>query len=334
MTPTRDQFAGCLVGKALGDALGFLVEGEPPRVCATFINSVVEGGDLSRARKGPFLFGQYSDDTQLARELLTSWVVCEGFDGADFGARVAAIFAEGRIVGRGRATEEAAMRIARGVPWDQAGTPAPSAGNGSAMRAAPVGLMRWDDLDALARDAHDQGRATHADPRCSAGAAAIAGAVALAMTEDAVEPGAFLKTLAELAGSLDEDVADAVARLEEWLELPPDKAVEFIARAGLPPDHRDMWLGISPFVVGSVLWSLYAFLRTPDRYLETVRVAIAVGGDVDTTAAMAGAISGARNGRAALADGPVSRLNDQGTWDADALAALAGRAWDLAVGGK
>jgi ADP-ribosylglycohydrolase len=42
-----------------------------------------------------------------------------------------------------------------------------------------------------------------------------------------------------------------------------------------------------------VLWSLYSFLRSPEDYWETVCTAIAVGGDVDTTAAMAGAVSGA-----------------------------------------
>jgi ADP-ribosylglycohydrolase len=42
------------------------------------------------------------------------------------------------------------------------------------------------------------------------------------------------------------------------------------------------------------LWSIYAFLRAPDDYLDTVCVAIAAGGDVDTTAAMAGAIGGVR----------------------------------------
>ena len=43
------------------------------------------------------------------------------------------------------------------------------------------------------------------------------------------------------------------------------------------------WHGISPFVTTSVVWSLYAFLRTPTDYLDTVCTAIAVGGDVAVT---------------------------------------------------
>ena len=49
-----------------------------------------------------------------------------------------------------------------------------------------------------------------------------------------------------------------------------------------------------------MLWSLYAFLRSPDDYWETICTAIGVGGDTDTMAAIAGAISGARLGVAAL----------------------------------
>jgi len=87
-------------------------------------------------------------------------------------------FFEDRIVGRGRATEQAAQRLALGVPWAKAGTPTPSAGNGSAMRAGPVGLMCHGDWDALVHTACTQSRITHTDPRCLAGAVVIAGAVA------------------------------------------------------------------------------------------------------------------------------------------------------------
>src|SRR5262249_39548869 len=91
-----------------------------------------------------------------------------------------------------------AYRIARGVPWQDAGTPAPAAGNGSAMRAAPVGLFFWDDPEALIAAAHDQGRITHQDPRCSAGAIAIAGATAIVLGAREVHPGSLCSTLSRL----------------------------------------------------------------------------------------------------------------------------------------
>jgi ADP-ribosylglycohydrolase len=76
-------------------------------------------------------------------------------------------------------------------------------------------------------------------------------------------------------------------------------------------------------VTPSVLWSLYAFLRSPDDYWETVCTAVAVGGDTDSMAAMAGAMSGARVGVAGLPRDLLDHLTDQGEWGAIELVELA-----------
>jgi ADP-ribosylglycohydrolase len=78
-----------------------------------------------------------------------------------------------------------------------------------------------------------------------------------------------------------------------------------------------------------VLWSLYSFLRSPNDYRETVRTAIAVGGDVDTTAAMAGAISGAYLGLDAIPESWARRVTDRGSWGYDELVGLARRCHEL-----
>lgn len=333
--PSRDQFAGSLIGQCLGDALGFVVEGHGPEACRAYVEEVLRSGGAADAQRTPFPVGQYTDDSQLARELIESYVACSGFDPADYARRIAAIFAEGRIVGRGRATDAAASRLADGVAWEKAGTPAPNAGNGSAMRAGPVGCMFWNDPDALIETAHDQGRITHADSRCAAGAIAIAGAVALALsgTEKGPVPASrFIRQLAEWSQTADASFAAELIKLESWLELGPAEAGPVIAKAGLQPGFSDRWDGISPFVTSSVLWSLYSFLRSPDDYWETICTAIAVGGDVDTTAAMAGAISGAYLGLEALPRDLARNLNDQDRWGYDELVGLAHRMFEVQGG--
>ena len=330
---SADRFVGCLIGQCLGDALGFVVEGRSPRACRDYVDAFLRTGKAARHARAPYPFGQYTDDSQLARELLSSFVECQRFEPADYAGRVAAIFAEARIVGRGRATEAAARRLAAGVPWDAAGTPPPQAGNGSAMRAGPAGLIAAGaDARTLVRVAHDQGRITHADRRCSAGAVAVAGSVWRALQAEPADPRTWLDWLAELSRPFDQSFAEGVGSLAGWLELPPETAVARIARVGVEPGFSDRWQGISPFVTPSVLWSLYAFFRSPDDYWETICTAIAVGGDVDTTAAMAGAISGAYNGAAAVPSDLAGRLTDQGTWGHDALVALALSAHRLATG--
>jgi ADP-ribosylglycohydrolase len=171
--------------------------------------------------------------------------------------------------------------------------------------------------------AREQARITHLDPRCSAGAAAVARAVAIAAARLPIDAAAFL---ADVAGSAEGDevsVAEAIRGLHDWLSLPPATAARHVYDSGLDPAHIDRWRGISAFVTPSLLWSLYAFLRSPDDYWETICTAIGVGGDTDTMAAIAGAISGARLGVAALPAELLGRLNDRGEWGSEALVELA-----------
>lgn len=318
-----DRFSGCLIGQCLGDALGFPVEGFPPDLCREYVDEQLQApGGAAPSRPG-FPPGQYTDDSQLARELLQSYAARGAFDPEDYARRISAIFVEERIVGRGLATHRAASRLAAGVPWTDAGEPAPVAGNGSAMRAAPIGLIFGDDHERLTRAAHDQGRITHRDPRCAAGAVAIALAVAIAGQGGPVEPRRLAARLGAAARSFDDSFADELLKLGDWATLPPETVQAAIPRRLGDYDSQYRWEGISPFVVTSVLWSLYAFLRTPGDYWESMRTAIAVGGDVDTTAAMTGAISGAYVGLGSLPLGLARSLNDQGTWGYDELVALA-----------
>ena len=316
-----DGLAGSILGQALGDALGFVVEAQPPEVAQIYVDGWLRSGRAGEWAHPQFPFGQYSDDTQLARELLRSFEDAGGWDPAAFALRLAALFRDGRDVGAGRGTRSAALRLLMGVPWNESGTPAPYAGNGAAMRAGPLGLL-LTETTAMCRAARDQSRITHLDSRCAAGAAAVARAVAIAGRQGA-QPAEFLDEVSECAESEDRTVAEAIRGLRDWVVLPAADAARYVHESGLDPAHVDRWRGISAFVTPSVLWSLYAFLRSPDDYWETVCTAIGVGGDTDTMAAIAGAISGARLGVGALPAHLVARVNDRDEWGAEALVRLA-----------
>jgi ADP-ribosylglycohydrolase len=313
------------VGQAFADALGFVVEGRGPAECAAYVRTVLVPRRLAGPGRGRFPLGQYSDDTQLARELVLSLVRQRRLDPADYASRIATLFTQHRVVGRGRATTDAAQRIADGVPWDVAGTPAPAAGNGSAMRAAPIGLFFWDDPHGLVRAAHDQGRITHQDRRCSAGAIAIAGATAIAVRDDAIDPASLCASLSRWTADYDPVLTAALEQLPDWIRMSPAEAVRTIAPIGMEPTLDEPWPGISPFVTPSVLWSLYSVLRSPTDYWESICTAIAVGGDVDTTAAMAGAIAGAAVGLRGVPGEALGLVTDQGEWRYAALVELAYR---------
>jgi ADP-ribosylglycohydrolase len=324
--------AGCLLGQALGDALGFVIEAKPPGVASEYVELYLLAGRAGELAHPEFPFGQYSDDTQLARELLVSYADAGGWRPEAYAGRVAALFAEGRDVGAGLGTRAAAMRLLGGTHWSRSGTPAPYAGNGSAMRAAPLGLLFGEDTRSMIKATVEQSVMTHLDPRCSAGALAVAGAVSLAAKRAPIRNEEFLGAIAALTAPADQSVAEAIGGLGRWAHLAPDAAARRLHEERLDPAFSGEWCGISAFVTPSVVWSLYAFLRTPDDYWATVCTAIGVGGDTDTMAAIAGAISGARLGPEALPARLVERLNDRGGWGPDALIELARRAARLSGG--
>jgi ADP-ribosylglycohydrolase len=326
----HDGRAGSLVAQALGDALGFPVEGCPPEVCELHASEVFASDDPPRHGRGPFDFGQYTDDTQLARELAMSLGATRPFAPEDFSARVATLFADETIVGRGRATEAAARRLIAGIPWDRAGEPPPSAGNGAAMRAGPVGFLSVSQ-DHMIRIADDSARVTHLDMRSRAAAVLVALVVG-----DAIRGGpaactpAWFEGLARAVEGQDPLLASGVREMPDWLGGDPTAVCDEITRWSAPPlgsAHQfERWHGISPFATPSVLYALFAYARAPADPEEVLRVAVAVGGDVDTVAAMAGAMVGAAVGLGGL--GPrLSRwaelLNDQGDFGFEDLVAIA-----------
>ncbi len=311
---------------------GAPVEAYPPADARSYVESVLRSEGRPPRGRGSMPFGQVTDDTQLMRELLLSIVEAGQFDPARFATRLLNLVASGRLVGGGPAASGAARRLALGLPWHEAGMPAPYAGNGAAMRAGPLGVLYAHDLRVLARVVTDQSRVTHQDTRSAAGALAIAAGAAIAARREPIDATGFLLEVSRLVEPIDAGFATTVRDLTNWVQLPPDEAAGYLREQGLEPEGRKGWHGISSFVTSSVCWSLYAFLQAPADYWDAVCIAIAVGGDTDTLAAMTGSIAGARLGRAGVPARWYSRISDAGTWGAEELEALAHRA-AAAVGG-
>lgn len=168
-----NKFLGCLLGMAVGDAIGLPVEGLAPERAQRLF------GPLTQHR----LFwgrGFVSDDT--AHALMTAQaLVASGGEPERFGRELA-----GRLrlwflslpPGVGLATARACLKLLLGASYKNAGVF--SAGNGPAMRAPIIGLFCATDPDdtrlrALVRIST---RLTHTDPQAEEGALAIAKAVA------------------------------------------------------------------------------------------------------------------------------------------------------------
>ena len=323
-----DSFVASLLGLCLGDALGAPVEAAPPTDAAAYV-AALRAGRVGQRRRHPYPFGQYTDDGQLARELVASLAESGGWNPGAFAARLVRAAANGGFIGAGQATARTAARLAAGVGWDEAGEPPPYDGNGAAIRVAMLGPLWAGQHGQLDRVALAQAAITHRDPRPQAAALVVARAAAAMADHAELNPGGLLDLLASVAQPHSPELARAIALVPDWLRLEPAQAWLALADAGLEPrSHRAAWQGISASAVPSVVWSLYSALRAPDQWWEAVCVAISPGGDTDSMAAMTGGIVGARVGTAGLPRHLLATLTDRGQWGEAALRQLAERAWE------
>ncbi len=271
---------GSLLGLVAGNQLGVPTEhmGTPDAIRKAFPNGVV---DLAPPPKN----SPYDDDAAMALLLGESLLASKGFDANDVARRwVKWMKVDGR--GIGFTTKRALTLIDRGKEPFEAGrlanqeNPGRSAGNGSVMRCIPVALRYHDDPDRLIRVSTQQAAITHADERCTWGAAAVNLAARELLHGNIYFVDEVMHRIGDRAPRVLREAIHRVPR-ERESDLP-------IARAGEA--------GYVVHCVEIAFWFV-----THDRSLEEALIALAqAGGDTDTNAAVAGALLGARYGDIAL----------------------------------
>jgi poly(ADP-ribose) glycohydrolase ARH3 len=284
---TDDRFVGCLLGLAVGDALGAHFEGQ---TCEYIARQYVNAASLIDNPPPGELW--YTDDTQMAIGVAETLVACGRIDEETLCARFAANYRPQRGYGRGAKVVLQAMCDCEDHRyWAENLFPGGSFGNGAAMRVAPVGLLFRDDHEAVWEQARLSSLPTHVHPLGVEGAQVVALAVALASSTDQLDRGSFFENLASRCVSLEYSGP--------------------LGRASRLDHVRDLGLfGNGIEATASAVTAIAAFGLTPDSYEETIGNAILLGGDTDTIAAMAGAISGAYLGVQAIPNHLLSSLED------------------------
>lgn len=298
----RDRLAGTLLGTALGDALGLPAEGMSAAAIARRFGRVDRFHLLGRT-------GFVSDDTE------QSALVAQSLIRAPSDARGCTRWFRRSLLGwflrlpwgLGLATLRACLRLLIGCR--RSGVR--SAGNGAAMRAAVVGVFFCDDADLRRAYSTELARVTHVDDRAVDGAVYVAEVSAacartstpsvdsLLACHDAARPAV---TAPELATAL-------------------DKARDLAVRMA-PPSEAALVLGTTGYVVHSVPFAAYCFMRFGLDVMGALTEVIAAGGDTDTTGAIVGAWLGALHGAAGLPAALLARIHD-GPFGPSHLRALA-----------
>jgi len=290
------EAAGCLLGLALGDALGAPFEGSPPRGPEPIDRLLAADASL-----------RWTDDTHmmlaLADALLARDLTVDPQHLGDtfaqayrhqpwrgYGSGPPRIFA---MASAGRSYLEAAASLFGGSG---------SLGNGAAMRCAPVVIAGWPDADRTWQLATEQALVTHSHPEGIDGAVLLSAVLRLAVATPAAAP----LTLAAIT-------ADAPPLRSSALRAAWDALRTVSAAAEGTRDRQGLLelageLGTSVTARTSVPAAIAVALHAPDDVVDTVRAAVGLGGDTDTVAAMAAAITGAHLGSGAIPPRLLERL--------------------------
>jgi ADP-ribosylglycohydrolase len=176
------------------------------------------------------------------------------------------------------------------------------------MRAAPAGVFFRDDCAARRTFGRTIAEVTHRDARAVDGALFVAElAAACSCSATSADREALVK-------------ASILPEFAPSLRVALEQAVD-VAASGAPTEDAAGRIGTGGYVLHSVAWATFAFLRAGDQPLEALRLVISGGGDTDSTGAIVGGWVGALGGEKSL-PALVERIHN-GPFGPDHLRALA-----------
>ena len=266
----RERFRGALLGLAVGDAIGTTVEFKPPGSFPP-VTDMVGGGPFHLAP------GQWTDDTSMALCLAESLLECRGFDARDQMERYVRWWRQGHHSSTGHCFDIGNTVRGALTTFEQTGNPIAgpthewSAGNGSLMRLAPVPMyfLARGGVDPVVMSA-ESSRTTHGAP---------------AAVEACRYFGALL--VAALAGASKDEMLGTKPAISHPL-IAAIAAGSFATKQ--PPAIRG-----TGYVVQCLEAALWAFHRS-SSFEEGCLLAVNLGDDADTTAAVYGQLAGAHYG--------------------------------------
>jgi ADP-ribosyl-[dinitrogen reductase] hydrolase len=280
---TSDRVRGCLLGLAVGDAVGTSVEFMPRGTFTPL--SEMDGG-------GPFHLkaGQWTDDTSMALCLATSLVECGGFEAGDQMERYWDWYQNGTLSSNGRCFDiGGATRLAlerykeTGEPFSGSTDPY-AAGNGSIMRLAPVALAYFPDRAKVWHYAAESSRTTHGTLECL----------------DACR----------VLGDILYQALSGAGKAETLLSTAPEQLHSEKIQKIAGGDYRDKpeaKIRGSGYVVEALEAALWCFWVT-DSFEEAILKAANLGDDADTTAAICGQVAGAFYGESGIPSSWLEKL--------------------------
>ena len=270
-----NRFRGCLLGLAVGDAVGASVEFKE-RGSFSPMSDMIGGGPHGLKP------GQWTDDTSMALCLATSLVEQEGFDANDQMDRYCQWRGEGYLSSTGECfdighTTSYALDYYQATSEAIAGPIDPdTAGNGSIMRLAPVPMFFYPEQALVERLSAESSRTTHGAPVC-VDACRLLGVM-------------ILRALSAVS-------KDKVLSAGTELQFDTDEISSVATGTYRSKDQAD--IRGSGYVVESLEAALWCFAGT-ESFEAAILKSANLGDDADTTAAICGQVAGAYYGESGI----------------------------------
>jgi len=291
-----DQFRGCMVGGLVGDCLGAVFEMQyeslvPAKKIDDYFDQLKDPHHTETY--------QYTDDTAMARQIAASFIQHKTFVYKDLAEKFSQEYYREPWRGYGGSVVDVFNKL-KSQKYEEPFKPAAeqfngsgSYGNGAGMRAHPVGLACYrSELTETIDTALNVGRLTHSHVHGLGGGLLQTLAVQHALHEESTDK--ILKGVREGIEKFEStrdntDYSSKLDLIQQYCRTEDETDLEEIC----------FELGNSVAAVDSVPTALFCFLRCcnefdrKEQFEQTIRLAIRLGGDTDTIASMAGAISGA-----------------------------------------
>lgn len=286
-----------LFGVAVGDALGVPVEFQDRELLARFpVTNMRENGSHRQPK------GTWSDDSSLTFCLAES--LCKRYDLNDIAnkflkwKKYASWTARGQVFDIGIATREAIYRIAQGEdPVLCGGFDEEDNGNGSLMRILPLPfyLKEEKDIDIIYQKVKEVSSITHAHFR-----SVFACFIYIVYALEVLKGHNKFESYNQTKIILEDFIANKDFNKKE-LQL-----FDRILKGNINELQKDK-VHSGGYVLHSLEASLWCLLNS-NTYEETVLKAVNLGGDTDTTAAIAGGLAGLLYGYESIPEAWINEL--------------------------
>ncbi len=291
MTTKTNRQIGCMLGLAIGDAMGAPVEFQKR-------GSFVPVTEYRSGGKFRLNAGEWTDDTAMALCLAQSLIDSNGFDPIDQMDKylrwidTGYMSCTGKMVGLGKTCWRSLVRYRRmGEPYTDIKHEKFS-GNGSLMRLAPICIYYSGNLDQAVYYAALSSKTTHGSP----------------IAVDCCRYFAYI--VMHLLNGVDKDMIFSdkfISRLYRYFDEPLHRELNFIIKGDFTTKIEDE-VHSSGYVIHSLEASLWSFYHT-DTFEKAILKSVNLGDDADTVGAITGQLVGAFYGVDGILDEWISGLS-------------------------